>query len=340
MEESWDGEEQETLYEHQRWVVDPGQAIVRIDKFLSNRMEQTSRNRIQKAADAGFLFVNQKPVKSNYRIKPGDTISLSFPTPPFSGELQAEDLPLHILFEDEHLMVINKAAGMVVHPGVGNHSGTLVNALLHHFRQLPGKEAERPGLVHRLDKDTSGVMVVAKTDEAMTHLARQFFERSSRRRYLAMVWGIPDPAEGSIQGHIGRDPKNRQHFTVFPDGRDGKHAVTHYSVVEPLGYVSLIHCRLETGRTHQIRVHMRHIGHPLFNDPFYGGDAVLRGENSGSYKSFVQNSFACIPGQALHAEMLGFQHPHSGEMLEFTAAPPLGLQELIDRWRQFLGRQG
>ena len=340
MEESWDGEEQETLYEHQRWVVDPGQAIVRVDKFLSNRMEQTSRNRIQKAADAGFLFVNQKPVKSNYRIKPGDTISLSFPTPPFSGELQAEDLPLHILFEDEHLMVINKAAGMVVHPGVGNHSGTLVNALLHHFRQLPGKEAERPGLVHRLDKDTSGVMVVAKTDEAMTHLARQFFERSSRRRYLAMVWGIPDPAEGSIQGNIGRDPKNRQQFTVFPDGRDGKHAVTHYSVVEPLGYVSLIHCRLETGRTHQIRVHMRHIGHPLFNDPFYGGDAVLRGENSGSYKSFVQNSFACIPGQALHAEMLGFQHPNSGEMLEFTAAPPLGLQELIDRWRQFLGRQG
>ena len=340
MEESWDEDEQETLYEHQRWVVDPGQAIVRIDKFLSNRMEQTSRNRIQKAADAGFLFANEKPVKSNYRIKPGEIVSLSFPTPPFSGKLQAEDLPLHILYEDAHLMVINKAAGMVVHPGVGNHSGTLVNALLHHFRQLPGQSAERPGLVHRLDKDTSGVMVIAKTEEAMTHLARQFFERSSRRRYLALVWGTPNPPQGSVQGHIGRDPKNRQHYTVFADGSEGKHALTHYSVIEPLGYVSLIHCRLETGRTHQIRVHMKHIGHPLFNDPFYGGNAVLRGENSGSYKSYVQNSFACIPGQALHAEMLGFQHPESGETMEFTANPPSGMQDLIERWRQFVGRQG
>ncbi|MDA0931492.1 MAG: RluA family pseudouridine synthase [Bacteroidetes bacterium] len=335
MEESWEGDEQETLYEHQRWVVDPGQAILRIDKFLSHRMENTSRNRIQKAADAGFLLVNQAPVKSNYRVKPGDVVSLSFPTPPFSGELQAEDLPLDILFEDAHLMVINKAAGMVVHPGVGNHSGTLVNALLHHFKSLPGMEAHRPGLVHRLDKDTSGVMVIAKTEEAMTMLAKQFFERTSRRRYLALIWGTPKEEKGSIVGHIGRDPKNRQHFTVFPDGREGKHAVTHYELVESLGFVSLVHCRLETGRTHQIRVHMKHLGHPLFNDPFYGGNAVLRGENSGSYKSFVQNCFQCIPGQGLHAEMLGFQHPATGEMMEFSAEPPEGMRELLQRWRNF-----
>ncbi|MDA0309215.1 MAG: RluA family pseudouridine synthase [Bacteroidetes bacterium] len=335
MEESWEGDEQETLYEHQRWVVDPGQAILRIDKFLSHRMENTSRNRIQKAANAGFLLVNQAPVKSNYRVKPGDVVSLSFPTPPFSGELQAEDLPLDILFEDAHLMVINKAAGMVVHPGVGNHSGTLVNALLHHFKSLPGMAEHRPGLVHRLDKDTSGVMVIAKTEEAMTMLAKQFFERTSRRRYLALIWGTPKEEKGSIVGHIGRDPKNRQHFTVFPDGREGKHAVTHYELVESLGFVSLVHCRLETGRTHQIRVHMKHLGHPLFNDPFYGGNAVLRGENSGSYKSFVQNCFQCIPGQGLHAEMLGFQHPATGEMMEFSAEPPEGMRELLQRWRNF-----
>jgi len=335
MEESWEGDEQETLYEHQRWVVDPGQAILRIDKFLSHRMENTSRNRIQKAADAGFLLVNQAPVKSNYRVKPGDVVSLSFPTPPFSGELQAEDLPLDILFEDAHLMVINKAAGMVVHPGVGNHSGTLVNALLHHFKSLPGMEAHRPGLVHRLDKDTSGVMVIAKTEEAMTMLAKQFFERTSRRRYLALIWGTPKEEKGSIVGHIGRDPKNRQHFTVFPDGREGKHAVTHYELVESLGFVSLVHCRLETGRTHQIRAHMKHIGHPLFNDERYGGNGILKGTTFTKYRQFVQNCFKVLPRQALHARTLGFEHPVTGKFLTFESELPQDFVACIEKWRSY-----
>lgn len=327
---------EEELYEHKRITVDPGQAVLRVDKFLTIRLEKTSRNRIQKAADAGCLQVNGVAVKSNYKVKPGDVVSLVFPTPPQDHSLEPEDIPLDVLYQDDHLLVINKPAGMVVHPGVGNYSGTLVNALLHHVRHLPGGDEQRPGLVHRLDKDTSGVMVIARTEEAMTHLAAQFFHRTIQRRYLALCWGLPDPDNGTITGNIGRDQNNRQLYKVYPEGDFGKHAVTHYETIEPLGFVSLIRCRLETGRTHQIRVHLKFKGHPLFNDPFYGGDRILRGVDTTKYKQFIKNCLALIPGQALHAESLAFVHPATGEEMSFKTDPPPGFVEILEKWRRYL----
>jgi 23S rRNA pseudouridine1911/1915/1917 synthase len=335
-------EEEDELFEHRRFVADKGQSMLRIDKFLFHKMENTSRNRIQKAADAGCIRVNGAAVKSNYKVKPLDEIALVFPNPPRATGLLPEEIPLDITFEDEHLIVLNKPAGLVVHPGVGNHNGTLVNGLLHHFQALPRPEnpygdhgeSLRPGLVHRIDKDTSGLLVIAKTEEAMTLLARQFFERSIERRYIALVWGQVHEQKGTIEGHIGRDHKDRKRYTVYPDGSEGKPAVTHYEVLENLPYVTLVSCKLETGRTHQIRVHMRHMGHALFNDPRYGGNRALMGPDTAKYRQFIQNCLNLIPGQALHAQSLGFIHPATGEKLYFEAPIPESFESILTKWRK------
>lgn len=325
------------LYEHFRFVADKGQQLLRIDKFLVSRMEKSSRNRIQQAADAGCVLVNGKPVKSNYRVKPLDVVSIVMDRPRYELEIIAEDIPLDIVYEDDHLLVVNKPAGLVVHPGHGNYSGTLVNALAWHFRNTPDFDVEDPrmGLVHRIDKDTSGLLVVAKTPDAKTHLGKQFFNKTTRREYIAVVWGRPEPSCGRIEGNIGRNPKDRLQMTVFPDGSEGKHAVTHYEIVEPLGYVSVVRCRLETGRTHQIRVHMKHIGHPLFNDSRYGGDQILRGERTAKYKKFVENCFTTCPRQALHARTLGFIHPATGKEMFFETPVPTDIMAMIERWRTY-----
>lgn len=332
---SGDGE----MYEHFRFVADKGQQLLRVDKFLVSRLEKSSRNRIQQAADAGCILVNGKPVKSSYRVKPLDIVSVVMDRPRYELEIIPEDIPLNIVYEDKHLLVVDKPAGLVVHPGHGNYSGTLVNALAWHFREDPCFDVNDPrmGLVHRIDKDTSGLLVVAKTPDAKTHLGRQFFNKTTRREYVAVVWGVPDPATGRIEGNIGRNPRDRLQMTVFPDGSDGKHAVTHYEVIEALGYVSVVRCRLETGRTHQIRVHMRHIGHPLLNDSRYGGDEILRGERTQKYKQFVCNCFTICPRQALHARTLGFVHPATGEELFFTSEVPHDMTSMIDRWRTLMG---
>jgi len=335
-------EEEDELFEHRRFIADKGQGMLRIDKFLFHKMEHTSRNRIQKAADAGCIRVNGNPVKSNYKVKPLDEIALVFPNPPRATGLLPEAIPLDITYEDDCLIVVNKPAGLVVHPGVGNHTGTLVNGLLHHFESLPqpknpnstGTETMRPGLVHRIDKDTSGLLVIAKTEEAMTFLARQFFERTIERRYLALVWGQVKEDKGTIEGHIGRDHKDRKRFTVYPDGSEGKPAVTHYEVVERLPYVTLVACKLETGRTHQIRVHMRYIGHALFNDPRYGGDRPIVGPETSKYRQFIQNCLELIAGQALHAQSLGFIHPETKEKLYFEAPLPTELETILGKWRK------
>jgi 23S rRNA pseudouridine1911/1915/1917 synthase len=326
------------LFEHYRYVVDPGQKALRVDKFLVNRMEGTSRNRIQAAAEAGSIMVNDEHVKSNYKVKPGDTVSIVLDYPKRELKIIAEDIPLDVVYEDDELMVINKPPGLVVHPGHGNYTGTLVNALAYRFKNLPLFNANdpRPGLVHRIDKDTSGLLVVAKTEQAKNHLAMQFYNKTSQRRYQAIVWGVPKETEGTITGHIGRSLKNRQVFTVFPDGEYGKHAVTHYKVLEELGYVSLVECRLETGRTHQIRVHMKYINHPLFNDSNYGGDTILRGTTFSKYKQFVDNCFKICPRQALHAKTLGFTHPVTGEEMLFNSDLPDDMQNLVDKWRNYL----
>ncbi len=331
-------EENNELFEHYRIQADPGQSPVRIDKFLFNRLEGASRTRIQAAAGAGNILVNEKPVKPSYRVKPEDAISILLPHPPRNFELVPEDIPLEIVYEDEHLLVVNKEAGMVVHPGVGNPAGTLVNALLHHLKDHPlfSPDEERPGLVHRIDKNTSGLLVVAKTELALSRLARQFFHKTTRRTYLALVWGSPGQEEGTIRGHIGRNPRDRKLMHVFPDGSQGKEAVTHYRVVEKLGYVNLVECRLETGRTHQIRVHFQFIAHPVFNDPEYGGNRVLRGTTFSKYKQFVTGCFNLLPGQALHASTLGFVHPASGEEVLFEAPLPEGFSQVLDRWRTYL----
>ncbi len=300
-----------------------------------NRIENASRNRIQAAAKAGQIHVNQSPVKSNYKVKSGDRVQVLFSHPPYENLLVAEDLPLDIVYEDDSLVVINKAAGMVVHPGHGNYSGTLVNALLHHFEKLPQNAQQRPGLVHRIDKDTSGLLVVAKTETAMTHLAQQFFDKTSEREYLALVWGRMEEESGTVEGHIGRHPKNRLQMTVYPEGEHGKPAVTHFRVVEPLGYVTLISCRLETGRTHQIRAHMKHIGHTLFNDARYGGDVLLKGTAFTKYKQFVDNCFQQLPRQALHAKTLGFIHPATGQKMVFEAPLPDDFSGVLERWRHY-----
>lgn len=325
------------LYEHFRFVADKGQQLLRVDKFLTERLPGTSRNRVQQAAEAGCILVNRKPVKSNYRVKPLDIVSVVMDRPRYESEVVAEDIPLDIVYEDDTVLVVNKPAGLVVHPGHGNYSGTLVNALAWHFRDNPEYDVNDPrlGLVHRIDKDTSGLLVVAKTPDAKTFLGKQFFNKTTRREYVAVVWGRPDPAAGTVMGNIDRDPRDRLRMAVFPEGDRGKHAVTHYETIEPLGPVSVIKCVLETGRTHQIRVHMRHIGHPLFNDSRYGGDEILRGERTSSYRHFVANCFAVCPRQALHARTLGFVHPVTRREMFFTSEIPADMTAMIEKWRVY-----
>jgi 23S rRNA pseudouridine1911/1915/1917 synthase len=336
-EENYDELDDNGLFEHYRFVADPGQTSMRVDKFLVNRMEGTSRNRIQLAADAGSIMVNGVSVKPSYKIKPADVISIVLDYPKRELKIIAQDIPLNVVYEDDHLIVINKNPGLVVHPGHGNYSGTLVNALAYRFKDLPLFNADdpRPGLIHRIDKDTSGLLVVAKTEQARTHLSLQFYEKTTSRKYQALVWGSPNEPEGTIEGNIGRSPKNRQVFTVFPEADHGKHAVTHYRVIEELGYVSLVECRLETGRTHQIRVHMKYINHPLFNDANYGGDKILRGTTFTKYKQFVDNCFKLCPRQALHAKSLGFVHPHTGKQMLFESELPDDMTQLVEKWRAY-----
>jgi 23S rRNA pseudouridine1911/1915/1917 synthase len=330
-----DNELEDELYEHHKFEVAKGQQSLRIDKFLMNLIENTTRSKIQKAADAGNILVNDIPVKSNHKVKPNDVIKVMFEHPPYEHLLKGENIPLDIVYEDDQLLVINKPAGMVVHPGHGNYSGTLVNALAYHFDNLPMNSSERPGLVHRIDKDTSGLLVVAKTELAMDYLTKQFAEKTSEREYLALVWGNMEEDEGTVEGNIDRHPTNRMQMAVFPDGERGRHAVTHYKVLERLGYVTLVSCRLETGRTHQIRVHMKHIGHTLFNDERYGGNAILKGTTFTKYKQFVDNCFKVLPRQALHAKTLGFEHPISKKFLRFNSEIPQDMQDCIEKWRVY-----
>ena len=327
------------LYEHFRFVVDSGQEPLRIDKYMLEKLQHSSRNRIQRAADAGFVHVNDRPVKRNYRVRPGDVVTLMLDRPRHDTSIEAEDIPLDVVYEDSQLMVVNKPAGLVVHPGVGNFTGTLVNALAWHLRDVEGYDPNDPevGLVHRIDKDTSGLLVVAKTPDAKTKLGLQFFNKTTHRSYNALVWGNVKDDEGRIEGNIGRDPKDRLRMAVFaPDSGIGKPAVPHYRVIERFGYVTLIECILETGRTHQIRAHLRSIGHPLFADERYGGMEILRGERSASYRAFVQNCFSLCPRQALHARTLGFVHPTTGKQMDFTSEWPEDMRQLIEKWRTFI----
>jgi 23S rRNA pseudouridine1911/1915/1917 synthase len=331
-------EEQDDLFEHYNITADPGQEALRIDKFLLDRIPNTSRNKLQVAAHNGNIIVNGKEVKPNYKVKPRDVISIVLPYPVREIELIPENIPLDILFEDDELLVINKPPGLVVHPGYGNYTGTLVNALVYHFQNLPQKPDDfygRPGLVHRLDKNTSGIMVVAKTEHSLTHLAKQFYDRTSNREYQALVWGDFTEEEGTITGHIGRSLKNRKVMSVFPEGDYGKHAVTHYKVIERFNYVTLIKCKLETGRTHQIRAHLRYIKHPLFNDIEYDGDKILKGTTFTKYKQFVQNCFDLMPRHALHAKTLGFTHPKTGQWLQFDSELPEDFVSVLDKWRNY-----
>tara|TARA_A200000113_G_C8866603_1_gene355020 strand:+ start:548 stop:1588 length:1041 start_codon:yes stop_codon:yes gene_type:complete len=328
------GEEQ--LYEHFSFQADQGQEPLRVDKFLMNRIENATRNKIQQAAKLGAIQVDGKTVKANYKVKGGDHVKVMFSHPPHENLLVAEDLPIEIVYEDDDLVVVNKAAGMVVHPGHGNYTGTLINGLLHHFEKLPLNSNDRPGLVHRIDKDTSGLLVVAKTETSMVNLAKQFHDKTSSRKYIALVWGALKEDEGTIEGHIGRHPKNRLQMTVFPDGSSGKTAVTHYKVLERLGYVTLVSCRLETGRTHQIRAHMKHIGHTLFNDARYGGDVILKGTTFTKYRQFIQNCFTSLPRQALHAKTLGFNHPRTNEWMDFDSPLPQDFEITLERWRNYV----
>jgi 23S rRNA pseudouridine1911/1915/1917 synthase len=332
-----DGSGEDELFEHYNFKVDPGQEVLRIDKFLLDRLPNTSRNKIQFAAKNGNVLVNKLPVKPNYRVKPKDEVSIVMPYPVREIELIPENIPIDIIYEDEYLAIVNKPSNMVVHPGYGNYSGTLVNAMVYHFDNLPNKIHDyfgRPGLVHRLDKNTTGIMVIAKTELALSNLAKQFADRTTERRYQALVWG--DVLEdGTVTGHIGRSLKNRKVMTVFPDGEYGKHAVTHYKVLERFGLVTLIECKLETGRTHQIRAHMKHIGHPLFNDNEYGGDKIVRGTTHSKYKKFIENCFELIPGQALHAKTLGFSHPYTNEFMKFDSELVEGFEKILDKWRTY-----
>lgn len=329
------------LYEHYRFVADAGQVAVRIDKWMAEKMPHSSRNRIQTAADAGFIHANGKPVKSNYKVRPGDVITLMLDRPHHDTSIVAEDIPLSIVYEDKELMVINKEAGMVVHPGCGNFTGTLVNAIAYYLRDLESYDPNDPevGLVHRIDKDTSGLLVVAKTPEAKKELGAQFFNKTTHRSYNALVWGNFTEDTGTIEGNIARDPKDRLRMTVLPAGSaEGKPAVTHYRVLERYEYVTLVECILETGRTHQIRAHMKHIGHPLFCDERYGGMEILRGERTGSYRQFVQNCFKLCPRQALHAKTLGFVHPITKEQMDFDSEWPEDFAALIDKWRKYINK--
>lgn len=327
------------LYEHWKLQVDQGQTPLRIDKFLAEHMQHSSRNRIQTAADAGFIHVNGKPIKSNYKVRAGDVITLMLDRPRHDNTIVAEDIPLNIVYEDDVLMVVDKPAGLVVHPGAGNFHGTLINAVAWHLRDMQSFDPNDPevGLVHRIDKDTSGLLVVAKTPDAKTNLGKQFFNKTTHRSYNALVWGNFTEEEGRIEGNIGRDPKDRLRMAVFPpDSEIGKSAVTHYRVLERFGYVTLVECILETGRTHQIRAHMKHIGHPLFADERYGGTEILRGTRSASYKAFIQNCFKLCGRQALHARTLGFEHPLTGQQMDFNSELPADMEALISKWRAFI----
>ena len=328
-------DEEQQLYEHFRIVVDKGQEPLRVDKYMFERLKHSSRNRIQKAADAGFVHVNDQPVKSNYKVRPLDVITLMLDAPQHDHTIEAEDIPLDIVYEDTDLMVVNKAPGMVVHPGAGNFHGTLINAVAWHLKDLSSFDANDPavGLVHRIDKDTSGLLVIAKTPVAKTKLGLQFFNKTTHRSYNALVWGNFNEEEGRIEGNIGRDPRDRLRMNVFPpDSEIGKSAVTHYRILERFGYVTLVECILETGRTHQIRAHMKHIGHPLFGDERYGGTEILRGQRSSTYKAFIQNCFKVCNRQALHAKTLGFVHPTTGQQMDFTSDLPNDMRQLIDKW--------
>ena len=337
-----EADEQEELYEHHRFVADPGQEPLRIDKYLMDRVANATRNKIQMAAHAGNVHVNGAPVKPNYRVKPKDLVTVVMAQPPRDKTIHPEDIPLEILYEDADVVVINKQADLVVHPGHGNYTGTFVNGLMHHFKNLPdmGKHEEpRPGLVHRLDKGTSGVMVIAKNELAMSGLAKQFFDRSTDRLYNALVWGDFEEDEGRIEGNIGRSLKNRLQMEVFPDGDFGKHAVTHFKVLERFGYVTLVQCKLETGRTHQIRAHMKYIGHTLFNDERYGGEKVLKGTTFTKYKQFIQNCFDAAPRPALHAKSLAFTQPITKERLSFETDLPDDLQTVLEKWRVYIANR-
>lgn len=329
------------LYEHFRVVVDKGQSQVRVDKYLFERLVNSSRNRIQKAADAGLIMANGKPVKSSYKVKPCDVLTVMMDRPRYDNDIIPEDIPLDIVYEDNDLMVINKPAGLVVHPGCGNYHGTLVNAIAWHLKDNPKYDPNDPqvGLVHRIDKDTSGLLVVAKTPDAKTHLGLQFYNKTTKRKYNALVWGVVENNEGTIEGNIGRNPKDRMQMAVLSDPAQGKHAVTHYRILERLGYVTLVECVLETGRTHQIRVHMKHIGHTLFNDERYGGNEILKGTHFSKYKQFVNNCFETCPRQALHAMTLGFVHPRTGEEMFFTSPLPEDMTNLIDKWRNYISNR-
>lgn len=326
---------EEELFEHFKIEVPKGQAFLRIDKFLMGFIQNATRNKIQNAATSGDIYVNDVPVKSNYKVKPLDVIRLMLTHPPFDNTVLPENIPLNIVYEDDALLLINKPPGFVVHPGHGNYTGTLVNALAYHFENLPMNSSERPGLVHRIDKDTSGLLVIAKTEQAMSFLAKQFEDKTSDREYIALVWGNVKEDEGTVEGNIGRHVKDRMQMAVFPDGDQGKPAVTHYKVIERLGYVTLISCKLETGRTHQIRVHMKYIGHTIFNDARYGGDLILKGTTFTKYKQFVDNCFKTLPRQALHAKTLGFQHPTTKEFMSFDTDLPQDMLDCIDKWRNY-----
>ncbi len=319
-------------------VADAKQTLIRLDKFLVDRLRHFSRNRIQQAIADGLITINDRKVSANYKIRPADVVKVQVIKPAAPLELVAQNIPLDIVHEDDHLVVVHKPPGLVVHPGHGNWDGTLVNGLLYHFGKLPsGHGGEiKPGLVHRIDKDTSGLLLVAKTPEAFTHLAKQFHDHTIERSYLALVWGEPDNDTGTISGHIGRSPSDRRMYTVYPEGEVGKHAVTHYEVLERLRYISLLRCKLETGRTHQIRVHMKHIGHTLFNDKMYGGDKILKGERFSKYKQFIDNCFNTLPRQGLHAQTLGFVHPASGENVTFTSNIPADMEGVLSRFKRYV----
>jgi 23S rRNA pseudouridine1911/1915/1917 synthase len=326
---------EDELFEHFRFEVPKGQLLLRIDKFLMNLIQNATRNKIQNAATNGDIYVNDVPVKSNYKVKPFDVVTIMLTHPPYENRIDPEDIPLDIVYEDDALLLINKPPGLVVHPGHGNYTGTLVNALAFHFQNLPMNSSERPGLVHRIDKDTSGLLVIAKTEAAMTHLAKQFEAKTSEREYIALVWGNVKEDEGTIEGNIARHVKDRMQMAVFADPEVGKPAVTHYKVLERFGYVTLISCILETGRTHQIRVHLKHIGHTLFNDERYGGNLILKGTTFTKYKQFIDNCFKALPRQALHAKTLGFVHPARGEMMRFDTELPQDMQDVIEKWRNY-----
>jgi len=331
-------DQDDELFEHHRIVADSKQSLIRIDKFLMDRLPNVTRTKIQTGISNGFVKVNDKEVKPNYRIHPNDVITISFPEPPRDTEVLPEDIPLSIVFEDEHLMVINKPAGMVVHPAYQNWTGTLVNALAYHFKnlpQMPGNDG-RPGLVHRIDKETSGLLVIGKDEETLTGLAKQFFNHTIDRRYNALVWGVPEPASGTIDQFVGRSLKDRRITTVFPNRDMGRTAITHYSVLKDMRYVSLVECKLETGRTHQIRAHMKYIGHPLFNDSTYGGDQILKGTMFSKYKQFVENCFKVLPRQALHAKTLGFIHPMTKQFLQFDSELPQDMKDVIEKWENYV----